>query len=52
MPLDMSELGLNMIRFNSNLYGGVFLYRPGPVVSTCVLKKDIMVTPTIPIAKN
>ena len=26
MPLNVSEFGLNMIRFISNLYGGVFLY--------------------------
>ena len=52
MPLNVSELGLNMIWFISNLYGGAFLYRPGPVISTCMLKKDVMVTPTLPRGKN
>ena len=52
MPINLSELGLKMIRFISNLYWGVFLYRPGPVISTSMLKKDVMVTPTLPRGKN
>ena len=48
MPLNLSELGLNMIRFISNLYVGVFLYRPDTVFSTCMLENDVMVTPTLP----
>ena len=32
MPLNESELGLNIIRFISNLYGGA-------IISTCMLKK-------------
>ena len=52
MPLNVSELGLNMIRFISNLYGGVFLHRPGPVISTCMLEIDVMVTPTLPRDKK
>ena len=52
MPLNVSELGLNMIRFLSNLYGVVFLYRPGPVISMCMLEKDVMVNPSLPRGKN
>ena len=39
MPLNLSELGLNRIRLISNLYWGVFLYRPGPVINACMLEK-------------
>ena len=52
MPLNMSELGLNMNRFISNHYGGVFLYTPGPVISTSMMEKDVMRTPTLPMDKN
>ena len=52
MPLNMSELGLNMIKFTSNLYWGVFLYRPGPVISTCIMENDVMVTPNLPRDKK
>ena len=52
MPLNVSEWGLNMIRFISNFYGGLFLYRPGPVISTCMLEKNVLVTPTLPRGKN
>ena len=40
MPLSMSELGLNIIRFISNLYVGVFLKITGLVSSPCMLEKD------------
>ena len=52
MPLNRSELGLNMIRFIGNLYWRVFLYIPGPVISTVMLDKDVMVTPTLPRGNN
>ena len=52
MPLDVSEFGINIFRLISNVYWGVFLYRAGPVTSTCMLEKDVMVTPTLPIGKN
>ena len=52
IPLNVYELGLNMITLISNLYGDVFLYRPGPVISTCMLEKDIMVLLILPIGKN
>jgi hypothetical protein len=38
--------------FISNIYGGVFLYRHGPVISTVMLEKDELVTPTLPRDKN
>ena len=52
MPLNMSEFGINMIRFTFYIYGGVFIYRPGPVISTCMQEKDVMVTQTLPRDKN
>ena len=52
MPLNVSKFGLNMIMLISNLYGGVFLYSPGPVISTCMLENNVMVTPTLPRDKN
>ena len=43
MPLNVSEFGLNIIRFISNLFGEIFFQRAGPVISTCVLEKDVTV---------
>ena len=40
MPLNVSELGLNIIQFISNLYLGVFLYIGGLVSLLCMLEKD------------
>ena len=40
MPLNVSELGLNIIQFISNLYVGVFLYIGGLVSIPCMLEKD------------
>ena len=40
MPLNISELGLNIIQFISNLYVGVFLYIGGLVSIPCMLEKD------------
>ena len=40
MPLSVSELGLNIIQFISNLYVGVFLYITGLVSNLCMLEKD------------
>ena len=40
MPLKVSELGLNIIQFISNLYVGVFLYVGGLVSILCMLEKD------------
>ena len=40
MPLNVSELGLNIIQLISNLYVGVFLYIGGLVSIPCMLEKD------------
>ena len=40
MPLSVSELGLNIIQFISNLYVGVFLTIAGLVSIPCMLEKD------------
>ena len=40
MPLYVSELGLNIIQFISNLYVSVFLYIAGVVSIPCMLEKD------------
>ena len=40
MPLNVSELGLNIIQFISNLYVGVFLYVGGLVAIPCMLEKE------------
>ena len=45
-------LQLKKIRLISNLQGGVFVYRPGPVINKCMLEKDGMVTPTLPRGKT
>ena len=52
MPLNMSEFGLNIIRFISNHYGSVFLFRAGPFISTCMLENKVIVTPTLPKGKK
>ena len=39
MPLNVSEYGLNIFRFISNLYVGVFLYIAGLVSIPCMLEK-------------
>ena len=44
MPLNVVELGLSIIRFISNLYGGVFFKRTGQFFNKCMLEKDVMVT--------
>ena len=41
MPLNMSELGLNIIQFISNLYVGVFLWIAGLVSIPCMLEKEL-----------
>ena len=40
MPQNTSELGLNIIQFIANLYGGVVLYIAGLVSIPCMLGKD------------
>ena len=40
MPLNISELGLNIIKFISHLYGGVILYIAGLESNPCMLEKD------------
>ena len=40
MPVNMSELGLNIIQLISNLYVGVFLYIAGLVSIPGMLEKD------------
>ena len=40
MPLNVSELGLSIIQFISNLYVGVFLWIRGLVSIPCMLVKD------------
>ena len=40
MPISVSELGLKIIQFISNLYVGVFLYKGGLVSIPCMLEKD------------
>ena len=40
MPLNVSELGLNIIRLISNIYVGVFLQIGGLVSIPCMLEKD------------
>ena len=40
MTLNVSELGINIIRFISNLYFGVFLQIGGLVSIPCILEKD------------
>ena len=43
---------LNLILFMSIMYGGFFYYKAAQVFSTCMLKKDEIVTPTLQIGKN
>ena len=45
MPQSMSELGLNIIQFISNLYVGVFLQIAGLVSNPFMLEKDYNGTP-------
>ena len=52
MPLNLLELGLNVIYFILNLYGGVFLQRACLVLTRCMLDKYEMVTPSLPRAKS
>ena len=40
MPLNVSELGLNIILFISNLYGGVVLHIACLVSYPCMLEKN------------
>ena len=40
MPLNVSELGLNIIQFILNLYVGVFLWIGGLASISCMLEKD------------
>ena len=40
MPLSVSELGLNIIQFISNLYVGVFLWIAGLMSNPCMREKD------------
>ena len=52
MPFNVSKLGLNIILLISNIYGGVFLYTAGLVLTTCMLEEDVMVTPSLPRGIN
>ena len=40
MPLNVSELGLNIIQLISNLYVGLYLYIGGLMAIMCMLEKD------------
>ena len=48
MPLNVSELGQNIIQFISNLYVGVFLLIGGLVSISFMLEKIVLVTPPLP----
>ena len=52
MPRNVSKMGLNIIKFVSNLYGGVFLMRAGLVLTTRLLEKEVVVTSSLPRGKN
>ena len=40
MPLNVSEMGQNIIQFISNLYGGVVLYIAGLLSNPCMLENN------------
>ena len=51
MSINTSRCGLNKFQLISNVHGGFFLYRAGLVLTTCMLEKVVMVTPSLPRGK-